>query len=370
MEKTEPTNEGDILLEAAQKRQTRGRRTKGCSNGILNCLRASARTFTELNKRIDFSQDVVFCKDQTLKLDDKEAFTNVLKKFPWISYRSDFKEINGFTSDSGWGCMIRTGQMMIAYTLVQIKLEEYKTPESDSVHEKVLHAIIPMFFDNQMEFDAPFSIQNIIQIGEKMYNKAAGLWYGANSVSHCLKECHDRYNTKFNSDLEIKIFNEGIVYEDEITKVLEENKRLLVIIPQRLGLKKVDPAYFPQIKELLGCKLSMGILGGRDTSARFIIGHQEDTLITLDPHYDQCTVDTLDEGGLATYVTEYSRNFSIYDLDTTVAFCFLISSTMDKEFLNAKISTMKVKYKDDNILIMLESKKTLEDNIHNDIESF
>jgi len=44
-----------------------------------------------------------------------------------------------------------------------------------------------MFLDNYDEEEAPFSIQNIIPIGDRLYNKIAGVWFGANSVSHCLK---------------------------------------------------------------------------------------------------------------------------------------------------------------------------------------
>jgi len=64
----------------------------------------------------------------------------------------------------------------------------------------------------------------------------------------------------------------------------------------------------------------MGILGGRGTSARYFIGYQEDTLITLDPHYTQLTTEYLDEEALETYKTEETRNFNISEIDTTVAF--------------------------------------------------
>jgi hypothetical protein len=48
-----------------------------------------------------------------------------VEKFPWISYRSDFKQINSFTSDSGWGCMIRAGQMMFAQTFMILKMKAF-----------------------------------------------------------------------------------------------------------------------------------------------------------------------------------------------------------------------------------------------------
>ena len=71
-------------------------------------------------------------------------------------------------------------------------------------------------------------------------------------------------------------------------KFLFKNKKhCLIIVPQRLGLEKVDIGYYPLIKEILGCRLSMGILGGKRASALYFIGYQNDTIITLDPHYTQ-----------------------------------------------------------------------------------
>lgn len=40
----------------------------------------------------------------------------------WITYRTGFEFLGDFTSDVGWGCMIRSGQMLAANALVNLYL--------------------------------------------------------------------------------------------------------------------------------------------------------------------------------------------------------------------------------------------------------
>jgi len=53
-----------------------------------------------------------------------EKLINLLKNIPWFSYRKDFYQINEqdviYTSDAGWGCMLRASQMILSQGICKL----------------------------------------------------------------------------------------------------------------------------------------------------------------------------------------------------------------------------------------------------------
>ncbi len=81
-------------------------------------------------------------------IDDQEYFR--------LTYRCNIQPLlptTTFTSDSGWGCMLRVLQMAIANLLC---LKEHGNHNS----------IIPLFWDNSL---FPFSIQTLTQFSKKLF---------------------------------------------------------------------------------------------------------------------------------------------------------------------------------------------------------
>ena len=75
-----------------------------------------------------------------------EKLLNVLQSIPWFSYRKNFNQIKDkdtiYTSDAGWGCMIRASQMFLAQGIY--KLFSFKNLND------FLNEFITFFYDNKI----------------------------------------------------------------------------------------------------------------------------------------------------------------------------------------------------------------------------
>lgn len=80
---------------------------------------------------------------------------------------------------------------------------------------------------------------------------------------------------------------------------------LILFIPLRLGLTQINPIYFRALKSTFAFPQTLGILGGRPNHALYFIGCVGDTLICLDPHTTQPTVEVSEH--LDEYIRQQER---------------------------------------------------------------
>ena len=108
----------------------------------------------------------------------------------WMTYRRDFRKIPGsnFTTDSGWGCMLRSGQMLLAQAFLSHFLQRnWRFTGAKSDKEDMIHRmLIKWFADDNNSTQSPFSVHQLVKCGVSL-GKKPGDWYGPASVAYIMK---------------------------------------------------------------------------------------------------------------------------------------------------------------------------------------
>lgn len=274
----------------------------------------------------------------------------------WLTYRKNFPAIGGTgpTSDSGWGCMLRCGQMVLAQALVRRHLGREWRWEPGTKNEDYLY-ILRMFQDKK---NCTFSIHQIAQMGVSE-GKTVGEWFGPNTVAHVLRKLaiFDKW-----SSLAIHVAMDNTVIISEIKRACKTDnsgppqgavadglvrnrtisepsrpansegswKPLLLFIPLRLGLSEINRIYTFGLKRTFALKQSLGMIGGKPNHALYFIGVVEDELIFLDPHTTQLACDLdVDPPDDQSYHCAHASRMNISELDPSVALCFYMATESD-----------------------------------------
>ncbi|XP_016123038.1 cysteine protease ATG4A-like isoform X1 [Sinocyclocheilus grahami] len=302
-----------------------------------------------------------------LKTKKPELLSDVRSRL-WFTYRKKFSPIGGTgpSSDAGWGCMLRCGQMILAQALVSRHLGRDWRWDAEKRQPKEYHRILHCFLDKK---DSCYSIHQMAQMGVGE-GKSVGEWYGPNTVAQVLKKLalFDDWNT-----LAVYVSMDNTVVIEDIKKQCKQPGResrsragpcgqgevpasgqscseaqgktlnlqsqrpldwrpLLLVIPLRMGINSINPVYIQAFKECFKMPQSCGVLGGKPNLAYYFIGFIDDELIYLDPHTTQQAVDT--DSGSAVDDQSYHcqrtpHRMKITSLDPSVALGFFCKSEED-----------------------------------------
>lgn len=248
----------------------------------------------------------------------------------WITYRKNFPPIDEntrYTTDRGFGCMIRCGQMVLANALLCKSLgRDWRwSPKGLDANPEVYRKILKLFQDRE---DCLYSIHRIVRTSQHE-GKYIGEWFGPNTIAQALKRLSSTYFAADHIDNEILISIDAaldnVVVVDEIKSKFKHKlgtsskngsgvvsgcdgdnrsrERHQVWIPGilfiqlRLGLTKINPLYFAALKKTFQFKNSLGIIGGRPNHALYLVGYTDEDIIYLDPHSTQQYID-FDRGTL------------------------------------------------------------------------
>ncbi|KAK1164282.1 cysteine protease ATG4C isoform X2 [Acipenser oxyrinchus oxyrinchus] len=319
----------------------------------------------------------------------------------WLTYREQFPQIQGssFTSDCGWGCTLRTGQMLLAQGLVlhllgrdwtwsdalkmdgldteswtasaarklvsslESSFQGPKPPESHApapgraeeastglncVHHR---KIVSWFADCPA---AQIGVHRLIELGHAS-GKSAGDWYGPAVVAHILRKAVKEATDPELQGITVYVAQDCTVYRADVIDSLQkpaqgpetetrvDRKAVIILIPVRLGGEKTNPEYFDFVKGILSLEYCIGIIGGKPKQAYYFVGFQDDSLIYMDPHYCQSFVDVSMNGfPLESFHCPSPKKMSFTKMDPSCTIGFYSRSVQDFEKISEEISKLRL----------------------------
>ncbi|KAI1262032.1 cysteine protease atg4 [Xylariaceae sp. FL1019] len=285
------------------------------------------------------------------------AFLDDFESRIWMTYRSDFPPIsksqdpnalaalsfsmrlktqlsdqNGFTSDSGWGCMIRSGQSLLANAMAMQRLGRVWRRGTQEAEER---KILASFADDPK---APYSIHNFVRHGASACGKYPGEWFGPSATARCIQALTNTHEQT------LRVYSTGDgpdVYEDNFMKVAKPDGSTfhptVVLVGTRLGIDKITPVYWEALVASLQMSQSIGIAGGRPSSSHYFIGVQGFHFFYLDPHYTRPVlpyrhnVANYTPEEINTCHTRRLRRLHVKEMDPSMLIGFLIRDQEDWE---------------------------------------
>ncbi|KAL2219026.1 putative autophagy cysteine endopeptidase Atg4 [Thermoascus aurantiacus ATCC 26904] len=262
-----------------------------------------------------------------------------------VRLRSQLVDSQGFTSDTGWGCMIRSGQSLLANALSILWLgRDWR--RGDRAEEE--SRLLSLFADHP---EAPFSIHRFVKHGASSCGKYPGEWFGPSATARCIQALSNEYK---DAGLNVYITSDSSdVYEDKFrTIAYNESGQMnptLILLGTRLGIDRVTPVYWESLKDTLKYPQSVGIAGGRPSASHYFIGVQGSYFFYLDPHHTRAALplhnigDVYSKEELDSYHTRRLRRLHIKDMDPSMLIGFLIKDEQDWEDWKRRVTSVEGK---------------------------
>ncbi|XP_031950420.1 cysteine protease ATG4D isoform X5 [Corvus moneduloides] len=189
-------------------------------------------------------------------------------------------------------------------------------------------AIVSWFSDHPR---APFGIHRLVELGRE-FGKSAGDWFGPAIAAHLLRLVR--------GDPEGGTAGPGAPGHGApgasghgtpgsgTPGAPGQRRGLVLLVPARLGGESLNPVYVECVKELLQLRSCLGIIGGKPRHSLFFLGFQGDSLLYLDPHLCQASVDTAREKfPLQSFHCCFPRKMPFGKMDPSCTFGFYAGGT-------------------------------------------
>ncbi|KAE8300055.1 Cysteine protease ATG4D [Larimichthys crocea] len=237
--------------------------------------------------------------------DEVERFRLAFVSRIWLTYRKDFPQLEGstLTTDCGWGCMLRSGQMLLAQgLLVHLMPRDWAWPDAQQLTDVDFEVFRPRSPARAGGVPIPsFGSPRGSNTPEKSPHRASSAPNAARKRDPSLKAVA---KTSALHNLAVYVAQDCTVYKEDVVRLcdlsLSQNppdpssqawKSVIILVPVRLGGEALNPSYIECVKNILKLDCCTGIIGGKPKHSLYFIGFQDEQLLYLDPHYCQPVVD-------------------------------------------------------------------------------
>lgn len=310
----------------------------------------------------------------------------------WVTYRRGFEAIgdSSFTSDAGWGCTIRSGQMLLAQALMTHFFQRAWRRETEAVLSPQVKQVLSWFGDAHDDKN-PFGIHHFIESGRAI-GVEEGHWLGpyifcrtvagmvnANApggmVAHVVAGDASPAGGSGGAPVlckcEVRDFCLGFSTHGtprlgfEMEPTVRDSgsgsgswSPVLLLVPLVLGLgEKINERYIPLLAKVLTFPQSVGIVGGRPGSSLYFVGCQDENVFFLDPHTVQPTTNAADEDfDMESYFCQVLRHMPMSQIDPSLALGFYCRTEGDFESLCTHLAALETQSRSVLLLTVVEKR--------------
>ena len=308
----------------------------------------------------------------------------------WMTYRRGFEALgtSEWRTDAGWGCTLRSAQMMVAnalsvhsrgrhwrrelessdrgdeaatgddddgdddeaprFSFLSDMVNKLRIPENRRTKRgcDAQEDILRWFADDER---APFSIHRVCEKTSE-WGIPPGRWFEPSVMCRAFEELVVG-DEALGASLAVHVVRAskdhdgGVPMLDERVlraKSVDVDKALLLFVPLVLGVgRTINARYLSQLQSILSFKQSVGILGGRPNASLYLVGYSDDVFFYLDPHvvqpassYDDRTMD------IESYYCSTPLHVRGENLDPTLALGFYCRNWDDIDDLLARVRAL------------------------------
>jgi Peptidase family C54 len=139
-----------------------------------------------------------------------------------FTYRKDFPTLHPYpiSSDAGWGCMLRSAQMLMACALQRHLLGRgwRKSDDINVLRSSNHYCDILRWFSDYPGPPHVYSIHHLVQCGMK-YDRLPGEWFGPSTAALVLRDLTKLHRSKYGGPLEVLVTQGDTIYIKDCEKL-------------------------------------------------------------------------------------------------------------------------------------------------------